>query len=490
MSLIRVKQIDNEELNSFISIPINVATGELYNIISPQLGGGGGTGGLNQSELTGFLATGNYILNYPDYISTIVSTSIPTGQKLQFVSFGYDFTGIPHVYPSIQYNYDVTGTYIPFSSGVTTSGAYIGYSSNITETGLKINLLVQDTRYTGGYNFIFNNQYITTGQDGLDINSLNSYLGTGQYNLKDSVRTTGNQIISGEKTFIDKINGSSGLFKYVSGDNLIYNTGYFQTINGELEVKSNLWSQLQFNCNGNIYLGKSLYGGGNGSISLPTGGLIYSSSNWTISSVLGLRLQIENNAVKRLGINVGSGVLYTGVSRNIVLNWDSLILSGDWSTNTIPTQAGHITNKKYVDEQITGLSGYLINNTSSSEKVNYSYYFDYTFTGLSIAETFVHSNAVITGYKIGCIETGRGPAHLNSGASGILVWSPLTGRFYQRTTANNKIFGGNFGINSGELFISKPISYNVTGDNRFGLDLISGLSGLYGLSISLLGYTN
>jgi hypothetical protein len=447
MSLIRVKQIDNEELNSFISIPINVATGELYNIISPQLGGGGGTGGLNQSELTGFLATGNYILNYPDYISTIVSTSIPTGQKLQFVSFGYDFTGIPHVYPSIQYNYDVTGTYIPFSSGVTTSGAYIGYSSNITETGLKINLLVQDTRYTGGYNFIFNNQYITTGQDGLDINSLNSYLGTGQYNLKDTVRITGDQTINSTKSFLNNI-----IFNTVeiTGDSSIIDSWlYFNTSNG----------------------GGGMWGGG-----------------WVIDTQYGLNMY--GTAPRTFGVNVSSGFLTSGASFTKSLDWGQKILSGNWFTNTIPTQTGHITNKKYVDEQITGLSGYLISNTSSSEKVNYSYYFDYAFTGLSIAETFIQSNAVITGYKIGCIETGRGPAHLNSGASGILVWSPLTGRFYQRTTANNKIFGGNFGINSGELFISKPISYNVTGDNRFGLDLISGLSGLYGLSISLLGYTN
>jgi hypothetical protein len=153
-------------------------------------------------------------------------------------------------------------------------------------------------------------------------------------------------------------------------------------------------------------------------------------------------------------------------------------------TNEVSTLSGHFTN------EVSTLSGniqQLIESQSPSSPPNYSFFFDYPYTGYGIAESFISQDFEITGIKIGCYESGIGPAHLSSGASGDLVNSPLTGNIYQRTVLNEKIIGNTFGIDSGQYYISLPVSYLITGDNRIGIDILSGLSGLKGLTINILG---
>lgn len=153
-------------------------------------------------------------------------------------------------------------------------------------------------------------------------------------------------------------------------------------------------------------------------------------------------------------------------------------LSGDWLTNTQPTQPLHIINKEYLED-----SGRVYNHVTISQ------YYDYIYTGLNNNETWVYDALTITGWRIGAIASGTGPAHFSSGSSGTPIMTPLTGNWYQRGTGNTTGLIAQFSFNSGVIYLQNSVNnITVSGLSRIGLNLFSGLSGIQGVTFSLFGY--
>lgn len=213
---------------------------------------------INYSDiLSGSNSTGYYInilagdAKKIDYVLDNTNTlfnyqfAAETGVYYQDIPFGRSFDTVPYVNCDITSPYNSTGFYFIGLSNHSTSGVRVNYSAPISganSTGYKLNVLAgtpSSVKYV-----------LSTGEQNIDINALTNYLSTGEYGLKDTVRTSGNQDISGNKSFnndvvvkgnlyvsgstivnevIDVtttgiISGVTGVFKNVTADNLIYNT--------------------------------------------------------------------------------------------------------------------------------------------------------------------------------------------------------------------------------------------------------------------------
>lgn len=138
-------------------------------------------------------------------------------------------------------------------------------------------------------------------------------------NIANVVYTSGTQTISGSKLFTFGETGANGAFtvrQLSSGPSSV----------GAYIGASNFVSQIGFIGAGSLYF--------------LTGG------NVNLESTNSLNLTAEHS------INE--------VSKNILLNQNSAtgfgILSGNWSTNTVPTQSGNLINKGYLDAQTGNLT--------------------------------------------------------------------------------------------------------------------------------------
>lgn len=122
-----------------------------------------------------------------------------------------------------------------------------------------------------------------------------------------------------------------------------------------------------------------------------------------------------------------------------------------------------------------------------------NFFLSVPYTGLSLYEEYLNTDFIVTGWEVYLGESGLGPAHLTSGASGQPIWSPLTGQLYVRSPLNpsNRSSIANFYINSGQFANSGQIFQDtLTGNQIIGLDIYSGLSGAEDLSIILKGRYN
>jgi hypothetical protein len=122
-----------------------------------------------------------------------------------------------------------------------------------------------------------------------------------------------------------------------------------------------------------------------------------------------------------------------------------------------------------------------------------NFFLSIPYTGLSLYEEYLNTDYIVTGWEVYLGESGVGPAHLTSGASGQPIWSPLTGQLYVRSPLNpsNRSAIANFYINSGQFANSGQIFQDtLTGNQIIGLDIYSGLSGAEDLSIVLKGRYN
>lgn len=128
--------------------------------------------------------------------------------------------------------------------------------------------------------------------------------------------------------------------------------------------------------------------------------------------------------------------------------------------------------------------GYFINSgTITGGFVNMSFFLNPVNTGLNLAEAFVGSNFIVTGFALGCVASGTGLS--NGGYPG-----PLSGDFYTRDLNNNKNVIQNFTFNSGiYTYISGGISLNVTGYWRIGIDLTNTLGGIQNFSVGIFGFS-
>jgi hypothetical protein len=122
-----------------------------------------------------------------------------------------------------------------------------------------------------------------------------------------------------------------------------------------------------------------------------------------------------------------------------------------------------------------------------------NFFLSIPYTGLSLYEEYLNTDYIVTGWEVYLGESGSGPAHLTSGASGQPIWSPLTGQLYVRSPLNPSIRSpiANFYINSGEFASSGEIFEDtLTGNQIIGIDIYSGLSGAEDFSVILRGRYN
>ena len=500
---------------------------------------------INTGELGDFIdnRSQNFIDSYSGYINSGVYTSqqfsVNTGVSSQNVVFNKTYTGIPRIFYSIIAPSGSSGFYIPFVSNVTNTGATFNYSailSGVGSTGYLINAFIGEGGYLINYS--------------LDYNGLNNYLSSGNYNLNNTVRTTGDQTIDDNKVFTEGIfvydgaNGTNIRYRindyqlmisdggispltldlnpydipslnlggawlnfpsktgYIAVDNeLIHNTGnenisgaktFFNNINiipaptstghalnklyGDSTYSTitnlastglNLYSQIT----GLDYYNVKLVGYQRitgqktflSSLGVGQSGMIFTSD--TTGSIFSTNIgQIYSESFTYPGeyfgntsicisnydlfyrsnqIHLVNGRLSSGPSGSqvVTLDWTTgqRILSGDWISDVNPNQSGHIVNKGYADATyylknnpsgfITGIttltgdfysktnpSGYITGVSYKSQMgfmpnidwTSSNYYYDY----LSYNTTISFSN-IVTGKQIYVTITGAGGYGIN-----------------------------------------------------------------------------
>jgi hypothetical protein len=236
------------------------------------------------NSYTGYLASSGFLVNYNFPISTGVSG--------EYFNFQAPFSGVPYVYSQIVAPSDASYAYLAFPSEVSSTGFRANYSAVLSgagSTGYYLNALVGTFKYV---------DYV---EQAYDINKVLSVLGTGDYNLNNVVRTTGEQYITGMKRFQDYI--------------YFYNYTYYI---------------------------------------LP----LIASAGFSLSTATCEYDGHFYHNQRGVGISLKSGCLFSGTHKPH-LKWGDRQLFGNWKTDTNPTNTGDIANKQYVDTQNTGLSGYL-----------------------------------------------------------------------------------------------------------------------------------
>ena len=157
------------------------------------------------------------------------------------------------------------------------------------------------------------------------------------------------------------------------------------------------------------------------------------------------------------------------IFQNIVLDWttkDNAILSGNWVTNTTPTQSGNLINK-----------GYLESGARKYNQEAISFYLQYgSITGNYLQEYFIPNNLICTGLKIASTSPG-------SGVTG------FRGNFYTTTPANTTSSLFSFAYAAGNTYQSSGINIILSGENRVGINVTGAMaSGAANLNVSLWGY--
>lgn len=138
------------------------------------------------------------------------------------------------------------------------------------------------------------------------------------------------------------------------------------------------------------------------------------------------------------------------------------------------------TNTGWVVMALKGPIGYFINSgIITGNYVNMSFFFDPVGTGLALAEAFVSRTFNITGFALGCVNTGNAP--LNGGI--------LSGQLYERTLTNSKNNFQSFAFDTGIYsYVSGGLAWTVTGMSRIGLDVTNTLSGISQFSVGVFGF--
>lgn len=143
----------------------------------------------------------------------------------------------------------------------------------------------------------------------------------------DVVRTTGDQNISGEKTF---------------SQNLIVKSGAIELYNSALQLFTDSTNAPACHMEE-----RELYGAAGWSI------VDYSEPYAYVTVNPYGQISYPNGGTS---LDLASTSLLVGVNQK--LNWGAGQLSGDWSTNTTPTQSGHLANKSYVDSNSSFTLGF------------------------------------------------------------------------------------------------------------------------------------
>jgi membrane-bound inhibitor of C-type lysozyme len=291
--------------------------------------------------------------------------------------------------------------------------------------------------------------------------------------------------------FITGIAGVGGQAVYISGSGVNYASGTYVFITDGTNYVS---GDITINGGSNYFISGTNYLSG---INYISGGDNYISDGENYISggdnyISGSSVVISggNNIISGSGVSIydssGINIFPTSGESIYLISGNNEIFGG---FNTISGGPNYITgSENNIYGNVNSISGGT-NILSGSVKVALSFWMEYPLSGLYQQEFFVSDPITFTGYKIGAIYSGRGPAYLSSGASGVPLWGPLSGSYYQRSKDNQVTNIVDFSFTSGIIY-KESGNYNVTisGGNRVGINIYSGLSGLQSVTFGIFGH--
>ena len=204
------------------------------------------------------------------------------------------------------------------------------------------------------------------------------------------------------------------------------------------------------------------------------------TSGWRPNVVTGLVTSGSVGLSGTVAISGISGVKVTVQSLNntMLISLDNILTGIRVTGSVAATGVLNVTAVSGVNVELSGNS-LLISSRSPYDR---SFYLATVPTGLNISEVMVPYHIGYTGYAVSCVQSGAGPEVAG-------VNAPMTGRIYTVSTGNTKYTLTQFTFNSGELFQqSGGANVMITGWNRLGFDITRSLSGISGVTISIMGY--
>ncbi len=294
-----------------------------------------------------------------------------------------------------------------------------------TVGGLAIQYHANDGRFGGSSNFSF-------------IPSTNQVLHYGTY----------------EGCYGAKINNITGV-NTITGQTIYANGGRVLTVldSGSLDEKIEATGTYLVTQFGNYSTNENVESTG-------TDVLSYVFSTYeTIANVESTGTQLLNQIEGNLfSITGAGGIIVTTGNSYLYISGENLSTSGN------------------VENTGTALQNQ-INNISPTIPINHNFFFDYPFSGLNMAESYIQEDFIITGIVLGVNVTGFSNNHLGC-------------EFYQRLTDGiTKIYLASEFLPTGTYHkLSTQSNLLVTGMNRLTIDITGLLSGFEGFSIGILGY--
>lgn len=423
---------------------------------------------INQQELTDAIA--------------VASSGATFSGNLQAYLLGSGWAG-PNVVYTTGANQTISGVktfidapFVPYA-GATGTAASKGFVDNsiLAASGqILLNLVTTDTAQSITAAKIFDlpvtvatptnsghavNAYYLSG-----VSGVLAAAGGGGGGTPNAVTTTGNEVIGGFKQFT-----GSPLVPDPTQPSGVVNLNYLSGVSGVLLAAGGAGSPNSVTTTGNEVIGGFKQFTGSPFVPDPTqpSGAVNLSY---LSGVSGVLVAVGGGVTNNYYIT-GTGVVAASSHASGNINNTFNITSGTTNvTNSgVATNTYNITNGTantvYNIAQITG------------NFVNLSFFFDeYNLvTGLNLLEAFVSRDFTFSGYALGLI---------NSGTSGAF----LSGSLYQRTPANVKTSFLSFSLNSGLFFYaSGGLNQPISGMNRVGIDLYRVVQGMTGLSVGVFG---
>lgn len=366
-----------------------------------------------------------------------------------------------------------------FLEGETYSGAISVYDGGELITPDSVLITLND----GRDNTIFAGAMAGSGDYSLNVSSFALRTALGVMPLVDSILKA--VVVHGENTYpiapipsVIHANANPGNLTFSAENAFIY--GDNNTISGGNILLTSTNTEIE---NSTVTIsGEANISGGNNTLNDSTveisagENFIYTSNNSIADSQ-----NVINGGVNSV---LGSSTIYN--SGNVSVSGNATVNGG---VNSITGGSIGITGGvNSLRGSVSSIQGGT-NIFSGSVKVALSFWADAVYTGNYQQELFIADSLLFTGYSIGAVSSGTGPYHRISGNSGEAIMSPLVGSIYQRDNANNVSTVAIFTFNSGQLFkTSGNYSQTITGGNRLGLSIASGLSGIGGLTIGLFGH--
>jgi hypothetical protein len=181
-------------------------------------------------------------------------------------------------------------------------------------------------------------------------------------------------------------------------------------------------------------------------------------------------------------IHIGSGQLTYGPTgaQLISLDWVNKQLTGNWQTNTLPSLSGHLVNKGYLE---SGIRPY--NQFSANFFLQYA-----SITGSGLNEFWISNPVILTGIRAASTTIGSGALYFSSGTSGTPINVPFSGEIFQISTSNNRTTSFGFSYETGLTYkeIAVP-NVILSGFSRIGITARSGISGAANFDVGLFGYS-